>query len=238
MSSLARDQAQLLRVLTRFKVDFIVVGGVAAQVHGWNGATTDLDITVPDDDNNVARLDAALKAVGAGAPQVGGLGSVFETKFGRLEIVRRADGVGQYADWASNAAKQEVDANLTVVVADASDVVRSKEASGRQKDLDVLPQIRRDLIERGALDRDATSGPVASAETAPEEPPAFVVDLLGPRPPRRPGRWEIAAQYVVEYRERWEISGRGLGPKPRDRQQIEHRTRVEAMIAAVRSEKG
>ena len=50
MSSLAEDQAHLLRALARFGVEFVVVGGVAAQLHGWEGATTDLDIAVSDAD--------------------------------------------------------------------------------------------------------------------------------------------------------------------------------------------
>jgi superfamily I DNA/RNA helicase len=44
MSPLGRDQLALLRVLARHGVEFVVVGGVAAQIHGWRGSTADLDI--------------------------------------------------------------------------------------------------------------------------------------------------------------------------------------------------
>jgi superfamily I DNA/RNA helicase len=53
MSPLAAEQTELLRALARHGVEFVVVGGVAAQVHGWRGATADLDIAVSTEDSNV-----------------------------------------------------------------------------------------------------------------------------------------------------------------------------------------
>lgn len=75
---------------------------------------------------------------------VGGLGTSFQTRHGRLEIVRRADGVGLYDAWRQNAGEIDV-GDLTILVAAASDIVRSKEASNREKDRAVLPGMRRDL---------------------------------------------------------------------------------------------
>jgi hypothetical protein len=74
----------------------------------------------------------------------GGLGTSFETQYGRLEIVRRADGVGRYDDWMRNATEVEFE-HLTVVVAAIEDIVKSKEASGREKDHAALPGMRRDF---------------------------------------------------------------------------------------------
>lgn len=99
MSPLAAEQTELLRALARHGVEFVVVGGVAAQVHGWRGATVDLDIAVSTEDSNVERLNLALASVGAGSGTVGAFGTAFATNYGRLEIVRRAHGIGHYADW-------------------------------------------------------------------------------------------------------------------------------------------
>lgn len=151
MSPLADDQLALLVVLARHGVDFVVVGGVAAQLHGWQGATADLDIAIAVDDPNVKRLNRALASVGAGEGILGGLGTLFKTRYGRLEIVRRADGIGQYADWIRNAKPQEVHDGLTVVVAAPDDILRSKEAAGREKDRAALPQMRQDFRDSGAL---------------------------------------------------------------------------------------
>jgi hypothetical protein len=142
--TLADDQAHLLHALLRNGVDFVVVGGVAAQLRGWSGATTDLDIAVSSEDSNTMRINRALAEVGLMKTDVGGLGTSFETKFGRLEIVRRADGVGVYDDWMRNATGMEFD-HLVIVVAATEDIVRSKEASNREKDRAALPGMRRDF---------------------------------------------------------------------------------------------
>lgn len=145
MSQIARDQARLLRVLVENAVEFVVVGGVAAQLHGWQGATADLDIAVANDEANVDRLNNALAHVRAGEGMIGAFGTAFRTRYGRLEIVRRAHAVGHYADWLLGAQELEVEPGLTVLVAAPADILRSKEAAGRDKDRAALAQMRRDF---------------------------------------------------------------------------------------------
>jgi hypothetical protein len=143
--ALGVDQARLLETLAEHGVEFVVVGGVAAQIHGWRAATLDLDIAVSIDEANVSRLNAALASVDAGEGKIGAFGTAFQTRHGRLEIVRRADGIGHYEDWLRRACEHEVEPGIAVVVADAEDVLRSKEAAGREKDRAALPQMRIDL---------------------------------------------------------------------------------------------
>jgi hypothetical protein len=150
MIGLAADQAELLRVLERHGVEFVVVGGVAAQIHGWQGSTADLDIAVSRADPNVERLNRALASVGAGPPAFGAFGTAFTTRYGRLEIVRRADAVGEYADWLARAREHRLEEGLTVVVAARADILRSKQAAGREKDRAALPQMRKDFDDAGA----------------------------------------------------------------------------------------
>jgi hypothetical protein len=133
-------------------VEFVVVGGVAAQFHGWQSATLDLDIAVSTDESNVRRVNAALASVGAGEGKIGAFGTMFETRYGRLEIVRRADGVGHYADWLREADEHLLDDGVVVVVAAPADILRSKETAGRDKDLAALPQMRRDFERSGKAD--------------------------------------------------------------------------------------
>jgi hypothetical protein len=166
MSPFAREQDALLRALVRHGVELVVVGGVAAQMHGWRGATVDLDIAVSIEQANVERLNAALADIGAGRGVPGALGTVFSTVHGRLEIVRRADGIGDYAAWLSRARPRDIGDGLAVIVANPDDVLRSKEAAGRDKDRAALPQMRRDFIEAGALAPGAARGPVAAAQAA------------------------------------------------------------------------
>jgi len=142
--TLADDQAHLLRALLRNGVEFVIVGGVAAQLQGWVGTTADLDIAVASGESNAERINRALSEVGLMKADIGGLGTSFETRHGRLEIVRRADGVGAYDDWMRNARKMTFD-HLTIAVAATGDIVRSKEASNRAKDRAALPGMRHDF---------------------------------------------------------------------------------------------
>jgi hypothetical protein len=142
--TLADNQAHLLRALVKNGVEFVIVGGVAAQLRGWLGTTSDLDIAVAAAEDNATRLNRALAEVGLLKTDYGGLGTSFETRHGRLEIVRRADGVGLYDDWLRKASEIEFE-HLTIAVAAAEDIVRSKEAAGREKDRAALPSMRRDF---------------------------------------------------------------------------------------------
>ena len=58
---------------------------------------------------------------------------------------------GRYADWLRNAKPHELADGLTIVVAAPADILRSKEAAGRDKDLEALPQMRRDFEDAGSL---------------------------------------------------------------------------------------
>jgi hypothetical protein len=131
-------------------VAFVVVGGVAAQVHGWRGATADVDIAISTDDTNVKRLNRALASVGTGQGTVGAFGTAFQTTHGRLQIVRRAHAIGYYADWLRGAREHELADGVTVVVAAPEDVLRSKEAAGREKDRAALRQMRKDFLDADA----------------------------------------------------------------------------------------
>lgn len=57
------DALRVVASLNEGGVDYIVVGGVALNLHGLVRATEDLDVFVRPDPANIARLRLALKAV-------------------------------------------------------------------------------------------------------------------------------------------------------------------------------
>ncbi len=67
------DLAELLAALDRHHLRYVVIGGVAALVHGNQRATFDLDITPHLDRANLERLAAALTELGAHLRGVGDL---------------------------------------------------------------------------------------------------------------------------------------------------------------------
>jgi len=56
------DLAGLVADLASAQVQFVVCGGVACVLHGVERVTMDLDVRVPDDDDNYCRLVEALEA--------------------------------------------------------------------------------------------------------------------------------------------------------------------------------
>lgn len=59
------DFLEILKVLSKHEVDFIVVGGVCAVLHGAPVATFDLDIVHSRSRENVTRLMSALEEIEA-----------------------------------------------------------------------------------------------------------------------------------------------------------------------------
>jgi hypothetical protein len=153
----AFDPLQILAVLRRHDVNFVVVGGLAAVIHGSDMATFDLDVTPQRRQDNLERLALALKDIGA-AIRVEGVpeGVVFDptatflervsvlnltTSFGDLDLVMTPAGLAGYDAMATDASEIEID-GIIVQIASLADVIASKEASDRAKDRLTLPGLR------------------------------------------------------------------------------------------------
>ena len=156
----AVNAAGIVDVLNRHHVKFVVIGAFAAIAqHAPIPATRDIDLTPDSSRENLTRLSAALKELGArvrtGAVDEGlpfahdarslAMSPVWNLicPFGEFDISFRPSGIaGGYDELAAKAHRMRVDA-VNVMVADLSDVIRSKEAAGRPKDLQVLPILYR-----------------------------------------------------------------------------------------------
>jgi len=57
------DALRVIASLNEARVDYVVIGGIAVNLHGLVRATEDLDISVRPDPENVERLRAALRNV-------------------------------------------------------------------------------------------------------------------------------------------------------------------------------
>jgi hypothetical protein len=149
---------ELLRVLIEHQVDFVVIGGFAALLHGSALPTIDLDITPGSTRQNLERLASALRELDARVHVPGQAeGLRFDcsaatiarartwnlvTSCGPLDISMEPDGTHGYEDLRRGRVRIELD-TLPVPVACLADVVRSKEAAGRDKDRLALPLLRK-----------------------------------------------------------------------------------------------
>lgn len=151
------DPGAILRSLADHGVDHVVIGGIAAALHGADHVTTDIDITPCRDGPNAARLSAALGALDARVRIEGIDGGLpfdhdgpsllragvwnLTTRHGDLDISFVPSGTQGWEDLGPNAVV--IDLNGTAVaVASLEDVIRSKEAANRPKDRIVLPALR------------------------------------------------------------------------------------------------
>ena len=158
--------ASMLSGLTKKKVRFVVVGGVAAAAHGSSRVTNDLDICY--DAEAVANI-AALASLLAGwhAYPRGieeGLTRSFimddrtlrnapiltlTTSEGDIDVMDRIAGVGPY-DAVRRHSKRISALGVRFRVLDLTSLIKAKRAAGRPRDFDHLPELEALLALRKA----------------------------------------------------------------------------------------
>lgn len=152
------DPAKVLSVLNEHDVRYVLIGGLAARYQGADLLTEDVDVTPDRDEVNLERLADALAALDAQMLDPAGNAIDLrepriepelmtrmrsfrtQTRYGVLDVSLRPDGTDGYSDLVRRAEYIVVD-SVAAPVANLRDVIRSKEAAGRAKDLAVLPQL-------------------------------------------------------------------------------------------------
>jgi hypothetical protein len=151
------DAGAIVEVLSRHGVKFIVIGGFAAIAQGSPLPTEDIDVVPATGQDNFSRLSAALTELDArvraveldeplafehdaeslAASRIWNL----TTRYGDLDITQMPSGTQGYDDLKRDAIDIEV-AGVHICIASLADIVRSKEAAGRDKDRLALPVLR------------------------------------------------------------------------------------------------
>lgn len=160
------DVHRLIEVLDRHGVEYLLVGGVAANAYGAQRLTLDLDCLALRTIENLDRLGAAMRELNARL-RVGGLtdeesaglpGYIDGLRLARMEISTWRTDAGAFdvlADMPDRVGRrlryEELEPRSSVVryegivirVAALEDVIASKEWADRPKDHDALPELRR-----------------------------------------------------------------------------------------------
>jgi hypothetical protein len=151
---------EVFAALHRHGVDYVTIGGIAANAHGSRRLTLDVDIIPAPEDSNYERLAAALDELGA---PVTAEDSSFRdldprdsfdlaranilklaTAAGDIDVLNTAKGSPPYEDLRRRAI--EVDVRGTPIrVASLDDLIAMKRAAGRPQDL-------RDIADLTALE--------------------------------------------------------------------------------------
>lgn len=156
------DPERILRVLDQHQVQYVLVGGLAATLRGSPTVTYDVDVAAEQSLANLQRLADALEELGAvrytdpdaplsppRADEFIERIEQFASPVGYIDVIREIRAVGGYDRLLGGAEAVDV-AGIVVRVASLDDVIASKEAAGRSKDLAALPALYalRDELQR------------------------------------------------------------------------------------------
>ena len=144
----------LLAVLSRHGVQYVVIGGFSLAAHGYVRGTKHVDIVPQPSRANLTRLMKAFEELDAEQPAVGdfkpeemplaldvdgpmqGGNWVLTTRFGRLDILQDVAGMESYEHLRDRAVVPNVPGlDAAVSFAGRDDLIAMKRAAGRPQDL-------------------------------------------------------------------------------------------------------
>ena len=179
------DPGPVFATLDRHGVQYVVIGGIAAQLQGSSSATLGVDITPERSAFNLARVAAALTELqarewvpGFGYPLqlpmdrrrlTGDRALLTHTAYGRVDVILAPHGFPHGFDELALCARDVAAYGKVLFVGDVDDLLRSHAAAGRSKDVEALSRLRsikQSIAERGFLPPHELASPVRAP--APE----------------------------------------------------------------------
>ena len=143
------DLMDVLAAFSHSNVEYLVVGGWAVAVHSEPRFTKDLDLWIGTADDNLTRAVSALEQFGAPSSileQARRLAPdeflFFGTPPARVDVLRTIPGVA--FDEAFARRTDVVWGNVTVHVISKRDLIATKRAAGRERDLRDVRALERD----------------------------------------------------------------------------------------------
>lgn len=146
--------AKQISLLAKFEVECVIVGGVAATLHGSAFPTNDLDVCYARTPGNLKKLATALQSVGArlrNAPEDlpfildaetlrRGLNFTLSTDIGSLDLLGELRGVGYYDDVLAGSLIMNLLGHQFAVI-DINKLIAAKRNAGRPKDMVTVAEL-------------------------------------------------------------------------------------------------
>lgn len=146
---------ELLHRLAEAGVEFVVVGGYAAVIHGSAYVTNDVDVCAvlsPDNLEKIRKALADLKPVHrqthrklsflkVSTPGQALQNLYLETTDGMIDILTYVTGVGDFSRLHERAVRADI-FGVSCAVISLEDLIAAKEAVGREKDLLTVKELR------------------------------------------------------------------------------------------------
>lgn len=145
---------KLLEALSKDDIEFVLVGGIAANFHGSAMATYDCDVVVALDAENLQKLAKALSPFSPTfrhkhPPQVfdeqaaareGWKNIYLDTNAGVLDCLGQIKGLGNFSDCKVQSLEVDL-GDFTIRVLSLDALITAKKAMGRPKDLQTVMQL-------------------------------------------------------------------------------------------------
>jgi predicted nucleotidyltransferase len=149
------DLNQLIQRLCDAGIDFVIVGGFAATLHGSSLVTRDLDVCAVLSSENVEKLREALRDLRPAhrftpqnlsfleipEPGVPMLNLYLRTEIGPIDVLGSILGIGEFERVRAGAIEIELFGRHCLVIS-LDDLIRAKEAVGREKDLLAVKELK------------------------------------------------------------------------------------------------
>ena len=145
---------QAVQILADAGVDFVIIGGWSAILHGSSYVTNDLDVCFSRGRENCQRLATALapfhprlRDIPKNVPFVWDEkslrnGTIFtlSTDLGAIDLLAEVKGLGDFEDVKRNSVLvQAFDRDVWTL--DLASLIQAKRAAGREKDLRMVPEL-------------------------------------------------------------------------------------------------
>ena len=157
---------EVVEALSRGGVRFIIIGGIAATIHGSARLTEDLDVVYDREPDNLTRLADALapfhpypRGAPAGLPfrwdaetLQRGLNFTLATTLGDVDVLGEVAGGGTYSKLLSDTVKVNL-FGFECLCVRLDRLILLKRAAGRPKDREALAELEAMLEERRLSDR-------------------------------------------------------------------------------------
>ncbi|MGH3841998.1 MAG: hypothetical protein ACRDS0_11215 [Pseudonocardiaceae bacterium] len=156
------DASEVLRVLGRHEVDYVLIGGLALALYGSNQLTFDIDLVPAAERSNLDRLASAMRELRAKVIVYADPSEIhlsepiwtaqimldnpflhLRTRAGDVDLLLKPTGLpGGYDQLVGSSVEIRLH-GLVILLAGLDDIATSKRTTGRPKDLQALGEIER-----------------------------------------------------------------------------------------------
>ncbi len=154
---LNQDYKEMLQILQKYDVDYILVGAYALAAQGYPRSTLDIDIWVKPSKDNSLKLYKALVEFGAPLDDINEdtfkeKGIIFQIGVApcRIDIITEISGDIEFADAKRRSIKAEFE-GISPNILSIDDLIKNKEATGRPKDIEDAKMLKNKKINHNKI---------------------------------------------------------------------------------------